>query len=116
MDCKVSLSGIRLYGYHGVAEQERKIGNWFEYSVELHYDATGAAESDDIAEALNYAEVAETVRRESAIPSRLLEHVAGRIRKALLTQFPQATAGSVTVIKLHPPIGLPAPAAVTLTW
>ena len=38
-----------------------------------------------------------------ATPSQLLEHVAGRIIRALSTRFPQIEGGTVTVAKLTPP-------------
>ena len=38
--------------------------------------------SDDLSDTINYATVYETVKAEMAIPSRLLEHAAGRILKA----------------------------------
>lgn len=39
-----------------------------------------------------------------AIPSRLLEHVAGRITNSLRSHYPQITGGRLIVTKEKPPI------------
>ena len=43
--------------------------------------------------------------RDRAIPSRLLEHAAGRILKALKERFPQITEVELVLSKLNPPFG-----------
>ena len=39
------------------------------------------------------------------IPSRLLEHVAGRIGRRVLEEFDRITALTVRVVKENPPMG-----------
>ena len=39
------------------------------------------------------------------IPSRLLEHVAGRILKALHHRFPTLQAAEIMLSKVNPPFG-----------
>jgi dihydroneopterin aldolase len=62
--------------------------------------------TDDVADTLNYAELLEIVKGEMAKPSKLLEHVAGRIGEAVFRQFPQTEAIELTVTKLNPPMGV----------
>ncbi len=117
MKTTVSLTNMRFYAYHGVAEQERTVGNWFSVSVKLSYPFKQAMESDDVADTINYAEVYEVVKREMLQPSRLLEHVAGRIHRALMEAFPAITGGVLTVAKLNPPIpNSTAAATIELAW
>ena len=54
---------------------------------------------------MNYALVYQTVQREMAIPSRLLECVAKRIIDAVKAEFPPVTSVKVRVCKLNPPLG-----------
>lgn len=61
--------------------------------------------SDDVAHTLNYATLCDLVRREMAVPSRLLEHVAGRIGRAVFEQWPEATALDLRLTKENPPMG-----------
>ncbi len=117
MKTTVSLTNMRFYAYHGVAEQERTVGNWFSVSVKLSYPFQQAMESDDVAATINYAEVYEVVKCEMQQPSRLLEHVAGRIYRALMEAFPAITGGVLSVSKLNPPIPCStAEASVELSW
>ncbi len=99
----ITLERMKFHAHHGVMPQERRVGNDFEVTVCLQYPLDKAAISDDLADTLNYAEVYETVAAEMATPSQLLEHVAGRIIRALSTRFPQIEGGTVTVAKLTPP-------------
>lgn len=108
---------MRFRAYHGVLPQERAVGNDFEVSLRLLYPFERAMENDDLSATLNYAAVHEVVRREMAVPSQLIEHVAGRIYRALLKEFPEISGGTITVRKLHPPIpASTASAAVEINW
>ena len=101
----IRLHNLRFYAYHGVILQERRVGGEYKVSLSVRSDISRAADSDKLADTLNYAELYQTVRREMAQPSQLLEHVAGRIGKAVLSDFPQVTEVEVTVTKLNPPMG-----------
>lgn len=99
----ITLDHIKFHAHHGVLEQERRVGNDFEVTLQLQYPFHNATESDDLADTVNYAEVYDIVAAEMAVPSRLLEHVAGRIVRSLRTRFPLIEGGTVTVAKLTPP-------------
>ena len=45
------------------------------------------------------------VQREMDVPSQLLEHVAGRIAKAIVAVFPEVTSVYLELIKRNPPMG-----------
>lgn len=113
----ITIDRLRLFAGHGVSEQERRTGNRFEVTVTLRYDANAACTTDEIEEAINYADVIEVIKAEMARPSRLLEHVAARIAKALCKRFRPLEGGSVTVTKLCPPCGVElAGVSFTLDW
>ena len=101
----ITLSGLRFHAYHGVMAQERKVGAIYSVTLRLWADISRAAVSDQLADTLNYAEVYEAVKREMAVPSQLLEHVAYRIGKAVCEAFPMVYALDVSVTKLNPPMG-----------
>ncbi len=107
---------MRFYAYHGVLPQEREIGNVFVVNMTLEADITAACESDEVDDTINYAEVFELVKTEMQQPSKLLEHLAGRIIKRLTTVFPQISTVSVSVAKMNPPVnGDMEKAAIVLT-
>ena len=101
----MTLRNLRFHAYHGVLEQERIVGNDYEVSVRMSYDMRRAIATDDVANALNYAEVYEVVKRLMMQPCQLIERVAWRIAKALLDEFPMARNAEVTLVKLNPPMG-----------
>lgn len=104
-ESSICLNDIRLYAFHGVLEQERRVGGEYSVSIRVHYNIYKAMETDNVADTLNYAQLLKIVKREMAVPSNLLEHVAGRIGKTVFHEFPQAEAIDLTVIKLNPPMG-----------
>ncbi|MDR0799643.1 MAG: dihydroneopterin aldolase [Dysgonamonadaceae bacterium] len=100
----IELKGITCYAYHGVMEQERKVGNSYTIDLKLHTDFFQAMETDDVNDTINYAAVYEVVKKEMAIPSHLLEHVAGRIVRRLFNTFPAITNIEIRLAKRNPPL------------
>ena len=96
---------MRFYAYHGVMEQERRVGGEYGVSLFVEADLTQAIATDDVADTVNYAELYELVKREMAVPSKLLEHVAGRIGQSAMDKFDRITALTIRVTKLNPPMG-----------
>lgn len=113
----IEISRLLLHGYHGVAGQERIVGNSFEISLRIRYPAQMSLSTDDVADTLNYAEVIEVVRAEMSVQSQLIEHVAGRIRNSLMKRFPEIEGGMIKVAKLCPPCGVQlAEVACVIEW
>ena len=113
----IELENIEIYAHHGCFETERVVGNKFVVQARLVADCSKAAESDCIADALNYQTVYDIIEREMKIPSALLEHVTQRILNALFAQFPsQLHEARITVSKIAPPLrGHVQKASVTLS-
>lgn len=101
----ISLKDLRLFAYHGVLPQERIVGAFFILNLRIRTDITHAMATDDLASTISYADVFELVREQMAIPSRLLEHVAGRICTTLLDRFPTAQSIHLEILKENPPMG-----------
>ena len=117
MTTTIEIKRLRLFANHGVGAQERIVGNLFEVSIALKYPADAAGISDSVNDTLNYAEVIDVVKHEMAIPSNLLEHVASRIRSAILAKWPAIEGGMIRVAKLTPPCGVELEeVAATIEW
>lgn len=113
----VEINGLRLFARHGVYERERIDGNTFELTVRLVYPMSRAMVNDDLAGTLDYAEAVELIRQVMLTPSSLLEHVAWRIREALISRWPLIKGGYIRIAKLTPPI--PArlqDVAISINW
>lgn len=101
----ILLKNVRFFARHGVLPQERIVGGDFILNLRLDTDFRGAMESDDIKDTISYADAYEVVKSEMAIPSASLEHVAGRICRALFARFPEATSIHLELLKENPPMG-----------
>ena len=71
----------------------------------LKVDINKAAQTDEVADTVNYAEVHQVIMAEMAVPSKLLEHVGGRIIEKLFQQFPALEEIELHLSKRNPPMG-----------
>ena len=101
----INLDSVRLYAFHGVAEQERHVGGWFIVSLRVQYDFERAMDTDCVEDTISYADLLEVIKREMAIPSKLLEHVAGRIARAVIAEFSGVQGVRISLTKENPPMG-----------
>jgi len=99
----IQIDNMRFYAYHGVMPQEQKVGNQFSVSVLIEADIELATQNDSLDDTISYADVAEVVSSEMSVPSLLLEHVAGRIYRALMARFQSISSLEVSVYKYNPP-------------
>lgn len=105
MNSYIFLDNVRFFAYHGVGEQEREVGNEFVINLRLKVDIARAAETDDMTHTVSYADVYENIKAEMDIPSKLLEHVCGRIVKRLFRTFPTVKGIELKLAKRNPPMG-----------
>lgn len=105
MTTRIELKEMRFYAYHGVMSQETKVGNNFVVNLVITAPLEQAVRSDELDDTINYAAVYAVVKEQMNIPSKLIEHVAGRILYALKESFPQLTAIELKLSKLNPPFG-----------
>ena len=96
MKSYIFLDRICFFAHHGVGEQETLAGNEFTVSLRLQVNITPAMQTDDVYEA---------VKAEMKVPSKLLEHVGGRIVKRLFGDFPQIENIELKLSKRNPPMG-----------
>ena len=101
----IRLEKLRFRALHGVLPQERQVGGDFTVTLRIGYPWQASMDSDAVADTLDYAAAYRLVQREMVLPSQLLEHVAGRIAKALLRDFPQITSIDLWLTKTCPPMG-----------
>ena len=105
MSSKIYLRNVRFHAFHGVLPQEGIVGNDYVVNLVVDYDFSSAMKTDDLRGTLNYAEVYQKVREEMAVPSKLLEHVAGRIAHRLFSDFPEIQKLQLSITKVNPPMG-----------
>jgi len=106
MTDRITLTGLRVAGRHGVFEHERRDGQDFLVDITVWIDLDRAAETDELADTVDYGELAE---RAAAIvagpPHNLIETVAAEIAEDVMRDA-RAHAVEVTVHKPSAPIPL----------
>jgi dihydroneopterin aldolase len=104
---RIALTGIRIFGRHGVYDDERRDGQDFVVDVTMHVDTRRAAATDDVADTVHYGEIAEQIAViVGGEPVNLLETLAARIADRLLEN---ATIGAVRVTVHKPDAPIPVP-------
>jgi dihydroneopterin aldolase len=84
---EVEVHGLRVFGYHGALESERRVGQTFVFDLVLRL--TASPTSDDLAETVDYRDVVARVREVSdRRPVRLLETLAAAVADELMASFP----------------------------
>lgn len=102
---RIELTGLRARGHHGVFEHERREGQDFLCDVTLWADLSAAAASDDLADTISYADVADIAHGVLAgEPRDLIETVSAEIADAVMGMSELIHAVEVRVHKPQAPI------------
>lgn len=100
----IALTGLRVWGRHGVLPEERRDGQDFVVDVELVVDTRAAAASDDLSDTVDYAALADRLAAVVAgEPVDLLETLASRLAEVCLVDD-RVISTRVTVRKPGAPI------------
>ncbi|MEO8148474.1 MAG: dihydroneopterin aldolase [Bacteroidia bacterium] len=98
------IQNIECYSYHGCLKEETVIGGKFSVDVIIDYDFSKAIASDNLDDAIDYCVIHDLVRSEMNIPSKLIEHVAGRIKNKIVAHYTSIQNIKVIVTKFNPPV------------
>lgn len=103
---RIRLSGLTVHGHHGVFDHERQSGQSFVVDAELEMSTAAAAASDDLADTVDYGDLAGRLAAVvSGEPVNLLETLAARLADECLADS-RVAAATVTVHKPQAPIPL----------
>ena len=107
----IGVEGIELRGRCGVSPEERAVGQTLVVDVRLEPSSRGGAETDDLADTVNYSEVVDIVREiVEGGEFHLLERLATVIGDRILQDLPVDLV-EVAVAKKAPPVAIPVTAA-----
>ncbi|WP_101772218.1 2-amino-4-hydroxy-6-hydroxymethyldihydropteridine diphosphokinase [Peptostreptococcus faecalis] len=99
----INIKGIEFYGYHGVLDSEKKLGQMFSIDCVIGLDTS--ISGDDINNTVNYGDVSLKIVefcKNNAFD--LLEALVNNLSKYLLKTYPLIEELTVTVHKPHAPI------------
>ena len=103
----IRINNLEVYGFHGVFEEETRLGQKFVVSARLDLDLKPAGLSDDLANSVHYGEVCRTIHdfmKEKRY--YLIEAAAEDMAKMLLLKFDRLTSVMIEIKKPWAPIGL----------
>jgi dihydroneopterin aldolase len=104
MDC-IHLTGIRGYGYTGFLPEEQVLGQWFEVDVKLWLDLSTPAQTDAIADTIDYRSVISLVQNlVKTSKFALVERLAGAIADSIIQECDRVTQVQVNLSKPAAPI------------
>ncbi|MDO4496453.1 MAG: dihydroneopterin aldolase [Bacteroidales bacterium] len=105
MQTFIEIQNLRIHAFHGVLPQERIVGNMYQIDCIISTDYTKAMQSDALDDTISYADIVSIIEQEMATPSNLLEHVAGRIGKAIHNAYINRIEKiDLKIAKIKPPI------------
>ncbi|MCT2582540.1 dihydroneopterin aldolase [Actinophytocola gossypii] len=115
MTDRITLTGIRVRGHHGVYAHEKRDGQDFLVDVTAWLDLAQAARTDAVEDTLHYGELAEQVAEIVGGPARdLIETVGAEVADRVMRDG-RVHAVEVTIHKPNAPIPVPfADVAVTV--
>ncbi|MCB0506856.1 MAG: dihydroneopterin aldolase [Chitinophagales bacterium] len=101
----IGLEGMEFYAYHGVYEEEQKIGGKYVVDVWVETDATLAEQTDDLKGTINYEQIFKVVEQNMKISVKLIEHLAQKILDDLREFISKGDKIKIKIHKIHPPLG-----------
>ena len=101
---RILIEDLKIFAKHGVLQEENVVGTYYLVNLEIEANIWKASQTDALEDTINYAEINEIIHQEMAIPSKLLEHVIGRIFSKLEQNFPQIIAMKIKLTKVNPPM------------
>lgn len=101
----IRIKGLKIFAYHGVNPEEKENGQHFVLDLTLCTDLSRAAQTDDLADTVNYAAVRKTVHAAfTAQKYDLIERAAQVVCDAVLAQYPQVQTVTLELKKPEAPI------------
>lgn len=105
---KIVIEEMEFYAFHGHYQEEQIVGNRFLVDLEIESNLLAPAESDQLADAVNYQQAYLLIKKEMRRKkSNLLENIAKRILDALYGEMDGIEKATIRIRKMHPPMGGP---------
>ena len=106
---KVFISGLQVQAVIGVYEWERQHAQPLFFDIEMSSDLSVAGKSDDLNDAINYAQVSDAVcALVVALQPQLIETSAEQVAAMILSDYPT----NQVAIKISKPDAVPAASCV----
>lgn len=102
---KIIMKDLQFYGYHGVMEEEKALGQPFTVNIEMFASLKNAGVTDSIEETVHYGHVYEDIK--AIVENKryqLLEALAEAMAERILDVYPRVNEVKVEIQKPKAPI------------
>jgi dihydroneopterin aldolase len=101
----ISIKGLQTFGYQGLYEEERRLGQKFLFDIHGQLPTTRTHQDDALLASVRYdAVVDEVVSISEGQQFMTIEALGEAIARGLLTRFPPLEHITVAVTKFSPPL------------
>lgn len=102
---KIIMENMAFYGYHGVLQAEKELGQKFFIDAYLSCSLKKAGETDDLNFSVNYGEVYQTIQKIVTTERfHLLEGLAERISGEIFSSYPLVQKLKIRIKKPEAPV------------
>ncbi len=99
----VHLYNLKFYGYHGVHEEEKILGNEYEINLDVQFHEEHEM-IDSISETIDYTNLYEIIKQRMTVPTQLLETIVMDIGNTIHDRYNYIRSIKISLQKVHPPI------------
>jgi len=101
---KLTIKNLEFYAFHGVKDEEKKLGGRYQMDLELYYDSTDAIANDKLSSALNFEDILYTIAGELSQKNfNLIETLAHQILSVVSDNYPILSKATVRIRKFNIP-------------
>lgn len=98
----IQLEKMQFHAFHGLYEEEQKIGQIFELDVSLKAHVNGPIMN--LSDTVDYVAIFQIIQHEMNKATPLLENLCSTIADAIAASDKRIGEISIAIKKLHPPI------------
>lgn len=102
---RIIMKNLAFFGYHGVMEEEKTLGQKFFLDIEIYTDLKKSGKSDEVEDTVHYGEVYNYIK--DIIENKrfkLIEALAENIAEVILSKFIKIQEINVVVRKPEAPV------------
>jgi len=99
---KISLNKVKIFGYHGLHQEEKITGAEFEVSMDVFFHVSKRL--THLHDTIDYTVLYNIVKERMNEPAELLETIVQDISDRVRETFPHTKQINITISKIHPPL------------
>ena len=108
MKDEIIISGLKVFAWHGVYEEEQEKGQNFIINARLSLDTSQAGATDSLDDSVDYGKVCLFINDFMRINRfNLIETVANQLARKIMVRFPLAQSVELEIMKPEAPIPVP---------